>query len=170
MFETIVNQYGDEANQGVCSHNCEKNSDKNLVISFSLLMRLFEWCHEDAKDDVEMHKVMEKLVAFNDGVNPLTIDVYDCLINDVNCPTEIEYNDCTCSEDSNCCNNCTCSEDSNCCNNCTCSEDSNCWNNEIEPSKPCIITLQGEEQVSSEETLDKDVEEEIQNLINMSKM
>ena len=24
---------------------------------------------------------MEKLVSFNDGVNPLTIDVYDCLIN-----------------------------------------------------------------------------------------
>ena len=150
MFETIVNQYGDEANEEICSKNCEKNceknSDKNLVISFSLLMRLFEWCHEDAKDDVEMHKVMEKLVAFNDGVNPLTIDVYDCLINDVNCPTEIEYNDCTCSEDSN------------------------CWNNEIESSQPCIITLQGEEQIPSEETLDKDVEEEIQNLINMSKM
>lgn len=65
-------------------------SDKNLILSFSLLMRLFEWCHEDAKDDVEMHRVMEKLVAFNDGVNPLTIDVYDCLINDVNCSKATE--------------------------------------------------------------------------------
>lgn len=65
-------------------------SEKNLILSFSLLMRLFEWCHEDAKDDVEMHKVMEKLVAFNDGVNPLTIDVYDCLIDNVDCPNATE--------------------------------------------------------------------------------
>ena len=60
-----------------------KDNSKNLILSFSLLMRLMEWCHEDAEDDVAMHKVMEKLVAFSDGVNPLKIDVYDCLINDV---------------------------------------------------------------------------------------
>lgn len=86
MFEEIDCQYGNVSP----TLNCNKHSEKNLVISFSLLMRLFEWCHEDAKDDVEMHKVMEKLVAFNDGVNPLTIDVYDCLINDVNCPNATE--------------------------------------------------------------------------------
>lgn len=84
MFNTIEKQY--------CNDFCEKNckSEKNLVISFSLLMRLFEWCKEDAQDDVEMHKMMEKLVAFNDGVNPLKIDVYDCLISDVKEETE-EY-------------------------------------------------------------------------------
>jgi hypothetical protein len=57
-----------------------KDNSKNLILSFSLLMRIMEWCHEDARDDVDMHKVMEKLVAFSDGVNPLNIDVYDCLI------------------------------------------------------------------------------------------
>lgn len=66
---------------GCMSVSSKPSKEKNLVISFSLLMRLFEWCHEDAKDDVDMHKVMEKLVSFNDGVNPLTIDVYDCLID-----------------------------------------------------------------------------------------
>ena len=71
-----------EIDMSQCMNQSNKPSkDKNIVISFSLLMRLFEWCHEDAKDDVAMHKVMEKLVSFNDGVNPLTIDVYDCLIN-----------------------------------------------------------------------------------------
>lgn len=35
-------------------------SDKNIILSFSLLMRLFEWCHEEAKNDVAMHKMMEK--------------------------------------------------------------------------------------------------------------
>lgn len=73
------------SNSNECmSVSSKPSKEKNLVISFSLLMRLFEWCHEDAKDDVEMHKVMEKLVSFNDGVNPLTIDVYDCLINGLN--------------------------------------------------------------------------------------
>lgn len=62
-------------------------NDKNIVLSFSLLMRLFEWCHEDAKDDLDMHKVMEKLVAFSDGHTPLKIDVYDCLIKDVQEPS-----------------------------------------------------------------------------------
>lgn len=58
-----------------------EKSDKNIVLSFSLLMRLFEWCHEDAKDDVDMHKAMEKIVAFSDGKTPLTIDVYEAIIN-----------------------------------------------------------------------------------------
>jgi len=76
MFKEIdITQYMNKSNK--------PSKDKNLVVSFSLLMRLFEWCKEDAKDDVDLHKMMEKLVAFNDGVNPLTIDVYDCLISDI---------------------------------------------------------------------------------------
>ena len=49
------------------SNKCSK-----LVLTPSLLMRMFEWCHEEAKNDVAMHKMMEKIVAFNDGINPLT--------------------------------------------------------------------------------------------------
>lgn len=141
-----------------------ENNDKNIKISFSLLMRLFEWCHEDAKDDVEMHKVMEKLVAFNDGVNPLTIDVYDCLINNVNCPTEVEpltYGNCTEYDMSDAVEKVKQKYDN----------DLASLNHCIEPSEPYVITFQGdEEEVPSNENLDKDVEEEIQNLINMSKM
>ena len=59
-------------------------SEKNIVVSASLLMRLFEWCHEDAKDDYAMHKVLEKIMRFNDGVNPLTIDTYDVIIANAN--------------------------------------------------------------------------------------
>lgn len=74
-----------EIDMSSCMNQSNKPSkDKNLVISFSLLMRLFEWCHEDAKDDVDMHKLMEKLISFNDGINPLTIDVYECLMNGLN--------------------------------------------------------------------------------------
>lgn len=55
-----------------------------LILTPSLLMRLFEWCHEDAANDVAMHKVFEKIISFSDGVNPLNIDVYDVLINGAN--------------------------------------------------------------------------------------
>lgn len=65
--------------------------DKNIILSFSLLMRLFEFMHEDAKDDVDMHKIMEKIIAFSDGTNPLTMDVYDCLIADVKPQETSEY-------------------------------------------------------------------------------
>lgn len=72
----------------VLGNNLGKSNEKNLILSFSLLMRLFEFMHEDAKDDVAMHKVMEKLVAFSDGTNPLTMEVYDCLIADVQTKNE----------------------------------------------------------------------------------
>ena len=47
MFEKVYANYGEK------SQICPK-SDKNIVVSFSLLMRLFEWCHEDANDDIDM--------------------------------------------------------------------------------------------------------------------
>ena len=58
MFNEIVTQYGsDEPIKS--SVTTSESSDKKIVISFPLLMRIMEWCHEDAKDDVEMHKVIE---------------------------------------------------------------------------------------------------------------
>lgn len=83
MFEETKIQYG-------VSSSSIKSSDKNIVMSFSLLMRLFEWCHEEAKDDVQMHQAMEKIVAFNDGVNPLTIDCYDVIITPNNMATNTD--------------------------------------------------------------------------------
>lgn len=62
-----------------CGYDNEK---KNLVISPSLFMRLLEFAKEDAADDVALHQVFEKIMAFNDGHNPLTIEVYDCLVKD----------------------------------------------------------------------------------------
>lgn len=73
--------------------NSTNPKEKSIKLTFSLLMRLFEWCHEDAQSDVDMHKVMEKLMAFNDGINPLTMEVYDCLIADVKNPKECSEED-----------------------------------------------------------------------------
>ena len=77
MFNELVMQY----DKPFMNQNVEESSDKNILISFSLLMRLMEWCHEDAKDDVEMHKVMEKMVELNNGEQPLTIADYETILS-----------------------------------------------------------------------------------------
>lgn len=77
----------------VLGSQINKSNEKNIIISMSLLMRLFEFMHEDAKDDVSMHKVMEKIIAFTDGTNPLTMDVYDSLISDVDISDESTEDD-----------------------------------------------------------------------------
>lgn len=64
---------------GNSSEKCSK-----LVLTPSLLMRMFEWCHEDAANDVAMHKAFEKIIAFNDGVNPLNMDVYEAIVDGAN--------------------------------------------------------------------------------------
>lgn len=57
-----------------------KKSDKNIILSASLLMRLMEFAKEDAKDDVALHQVLENIMAFSDGINPLTIAEYDTIV------------------------------------------------------------------------------------------
>ena len=59
-----------------------KKSDKTIILSASLLMRLMEFAKEDAKDDVALHQVLENIMAFSDGTNPLTIAEYDNIVAD----------------------------------------------------------------------------------------
>ena len=76
----MINQVNSQPMISCPQMNMPKQEAKNIIMSPSLLMRLFEWCHEDAKDDVDMHKALENIMSFNDGINPLKIDVYDCII------------------------------------------------------------------------------------------
>ena len=62
----------------------QDDTKNKLVLTPSLLMRLFEWCHEDAKDDVAMHYAFENIIAFSDGVNPLSMEDYEIIIRDAN--------------------------------------------------------------------------------------
>ena len=79
-----------------------KKSDKNIILSASLLMRLMEFAKEDAKDDVALHQVLENIMAFSDGTNPLTIAEYDNIVADATgstldkeeTPDEEECEDC----------------------------------------------------------------------------
>ena len=148
-------------------------SDKKIVISFPLLMRIMEWCHEDAKDDVELHKVMEKLIAFNDGINPLTIDVYDCLIDGVELSNTSELNDLVEPMKAGCFSEYDMSDAVN-----TVKKSYD----EMKPLVPTfsweqglddnstIINLNDEDCSNQSQEIDSDMEKEIQNLINLSKL
>lgn len=58
-------------------------SDKNIVLTMPLLMKLLEWSHESVQSDEDLHKVMEKIISFTDGINPLTFDTFELIIADV---------------------------------------------------------------------------------------
>ena len=76
----MINQVNSQPMISCPQMNMPKQEAKNIVISASLLMRLFEWCHEDAKDDNDMHQALENIMSFNDGINPLRIEVFDCIV------------------------------------------------------------------------------------------
>ena len=136
-------------------------------------MRIMEWCHEDTKDDVELHKVMEKLIAFNDGINPLTIDVYDCLIDGVELSNTSELNDLVEPMKAGCFSEYDMSDAVN-----TVKKSYD----EMKPLVPTfsweqglddnstIINLNNEDCSNQAQEIDSDMEKEIQNLINLSKL
>lgn len=73
-------------------NNTEKKS-LNIILSTPLLMKLLEWAKEDAINDVSLHNALEKILAFTDGTNPLTMDVYELIISEANDgqePEEVE--------------------------------------------------------------------------------
>lgn len=172
MFNEIVTQYG-SSEPIKSSVTTSESSDKKIVISFPLLMRIMEWCHEDAKDDVEMHKVMEKLIAFNDGINPLTIDVYDCLIADVsenNCQDMVEPMQTGCFSEYDMTDAVSAVKKSYD-EMIPLDTKSFSWKKGLDDNST-TITLNGDEECSSEQPqeVDAELEEEIQNLINLSKL
>ena len=50
--------------------NTTNQAGKKIILTPSLFMRLLEWSKEDAKDDIALHQVFEKVMAFTDlGLN-----------------------------------------------------------------------------------------------------
>lgn len=62
--------------------NTTNQAGKKIILTPSLFMRLLEWSKEDAKDDIALHQVFEKVMAFTDGTNPVGIECYDALVKD----------------------------------------------------------------------------------------
>ena len=116
---------------------------------------------------------MEKLIAFNDGINPLTIDVYDCLIDGVELSNTSELNDLVEPMKAGCFSEYDMSDAVN-----TVKKSYD----EMKPLVPTfsweqglddnstIINLNDEDCSNQSQEIDSDMEKEIQNLINLSKL
>lgn len=52
-----------------------------VTLDVPLLIRLLEWAKEDAKDDMQLHKVSEKLITLSKNEQPLTMQNYDEIVN-----------------------------------------------------------------------------------------
>jgi hypothetical protein len=66
----------------------EKSSNPidTVTLDVPLLIRLLEYAREDAKTDVDLHSVTEKLIAFSKEHATLTMAQYDAIVGGVNHP------------------------------------------------------------------------------------
>lgn len=61
----------------------EQNPEDSIAMDIPLLIRIMEWAHEEAKSDMELHKVAENLVAMSMDGQTLSMDNYDDALNGV---------------------------------------------------------------------------------------
>ena len=57
------------------------NEIDTITIDVPLLMRLLEFAKEDAKSDVELHKLVDNMLKLQQKNSVLNIDHYNSLVN-----------------------------------------------------------------------------------------
>lgn len=73
--------------------NEEEGSKEEVVaITVPLLIRMLEWSRESAGEDIQLHKLVEAMVAQFNGSDPLNSDDYESIISHVT-PNDPEIND-----------------------------------------------------------------------------
>jgi hypothetical protein len=60
-----------------------QNPEDSITMDVPLLIRIMEWAHEEAKSDMELHKVAENLVAMSMDGQTLSMDNYDDALNGI---------------------------------------------------------------------------------------
>jgi hypothetical protein len=58
------------------------NPTDKISVDVPLFIRLLEFAREDAKTDMDLHKVTENILAISEGGKTLTMDEYDTIIKD----------------------------------------------------------------------------------------
>lgn len=58
----------------------EETEDDHIDVNVPLFIRLLEWAREDAKTDMELHKVAERAVSLSKNDTLLTMDHYEKLV------------------------------------------------------------------------------------------
>lgn len=68
----------------------EENPADYVQLDVPLLIRLMEYAREDAKDDMDLHSVAEKLIAMSSEGRTLSMDDYDSIVgNDIAVDEEV---------------------------------------------------------------------------------
>jgi hypothetical protein len=154
-------------------NDCKPACEKNILISFSLFMRLMEWSREESKSDEDLHNVMEKLMAFNDGVNPLKFDVYSCLVSDV--PHE-DFDGDVCNN-ANIDNSCVANQPNNIerCDTDYCDSDCNdipciTFDGNVNRCKPTVMQIEHPQQEINGSCLNNDIMAQIEEIIKAGKL
>jgi len=60
----------------------EEDPVDTVTVDIPLLMRLLEYAKEDAKTDMDLHHVTEKLIALSKTEDTLSMDHYDAIVGD----------------------------------------------------------------------------------------
>ena len=58
------------------------NPADKVTVDIPLLIRIMEFAREDAKTDLDLHKVTENAIALSEEGKTLTMDDYDALVKD----------------------------------------------------------------------------------------
>ena len=77
-FKGVVKATKKEFNQPVKE---EFNAPDTVTVDIPLLIRLFEYAREDAKSDMDLHNVTEKLIAMSENSRTLTMRDYEEIVN-----------------------------------------------------------------------------------------
>jgi hypothetical protein len=56
------------------------NPTDTITVDVPLFIRLLEYAREDAKTDMDLHKVTENILALSETGNTLTMDQYDEIV------------------------------------------------------------------------------------------
>lgn len=60
----------------------ESDKTDTVLVDIPLLIRLLEWAHEDAKNDMQLHKVAENLISMSKDDKSLSMKDYNAAIKD----------------------------------------------------------------------------------------
>jgi len=66
------------------------NPTDKIVVDIPLFIRLLEYAREDAKDDMDLHKVTENILSLSKEGNILTMDNYDSIVDNTSQPQELK--------------------------------------------------------------------------------
>jgi hypothetical protein len=58
----------------------QSNPTDKITVDVPLFIRLLEYAREDAKTDMDLHKVTQNILALSEEGNTLTMDQYDEIV------------------------------------------------------------------------------------------